>query len=300
MRCHSRMPRGCSRKSTTTPTLTPALMSAASSPTSCTAAPGTSRPDASSRRIVKTLCRMMVAAAPAPRATPHHKWMEMSISFDASDCPKNMAGAVQLPLVISPTIANVMLYHVLIDGGAALNLISLAAFQKLQIPTSRLNPSRPFSGVGPGSIILCCSISFPVTFGTPENYRTKIIDFDIVKVNLPFNTIIGRPALYQFMVIAHYGYLVLTMPSPNSILKIRGDRTTGAFTLEKLQALAAAQDAATGYGEPDQPPSSSRQRVSSSAPYVQPSDGEDNPVKVIHISADAAQTTGIIGNLGDK
>jgi hypothetical protein len=59
--------------------------------------------------------------------------METSISFNASDCLKSMAGAGQLPLLVSPTIINVHLYHILIDSGAALNLISLAAFKKLQI-----------------------------------------------------------------------------------------------------------------------------------------------------------------------
>jgi hypothetical protein len=38
--------------------------------------------------------------------------MEMSIAFDASNCPKNMF----------------RLYHILIDGGVALNLISLESF----------------------------------------------------------------------------------------------------------------------------------------------------------------------------
>jgi hypothetical protein len=33
--------------------------------------------------------------------------------------------------------------------------------------------------------------------------------FDVAEVNLPFNAIIGRPALYRFMAIAHYGYLAL-------------------------------------------------------------------------------------------
>jgi hypothetical protein len=89
-----------------------------------------------------------------------------------SDYSKNMAGAGHLPLVISPTIANVRLYHVLMDGGAALNLVSLAAFQKLQIPISRLTPLRLFSGVGPGSIIPHSSTHLPVTFGMPKNYRT--------------------------------------------------------------------------------------------------------------------------------
>jgi hypothetical protein len=84
-----------------------------------------------SRRVIKTLRRMVVVVAPALRALSHNKWMETSIDFDASDCPKNMARAGQLPLPISPTITNVRLYHILVDGGAALNLISLEAFQKL-------------------------------------------------------------------------------------------------------------------------------------------------------------------------
>jgi hypothetical protein len=87
--------------------------------------------DITSRRVVKTVCRAVATAAPARKEAPHHMWMETSIGFDASDCPKNMVGAGQLPLLISPTIANVRLYHILVNGGAALNLISLVAFQKL-------------------------------------------------------------------------------------------------------------------------------------------------------------------------
>jgi hypothetical protein len=87
--------------------------------------------DITSRRAVKTLRREIAATAPAPKTAPHRKWMETPIGFDASDCPKSMAGARQLPLLVSPTIANMKLYHVLIDRGAALNLISLAAFKKL-------------------------------------------------------------------------------------------------------------------------------------------------------------------------
>jgi hypothetical protein len=42
--------------------------------------------------------------------------MEMSIMFDTSDCPKDMVGVGQLRLVISLTIANDMLYHVVTPG----------------------------------------------------------------------------------------------------------------------------------------------------------------------------------------
>jgi hypothetical protein len=84
-----------------------------------------------SRCVIKTLRREIAAVAPTPKAAPHRKWVETPIGFDSSDCPKSMAGADQLPLLVSPTISNVKLYHVLIDGGAALNLVSLAAFKKL-------------------------------------------------------------------------------------------------------------------------------------------------------------------------
>jgi hypothetical protein len=207
--------------------------------------------DITSRRVIKTLHRAVAVAAIAPRVAPHHKWMETSITFDSSDCPKNMAAAGQLPLVISLTIANVRLYHTLIDGGAALNLTSLTAFQKLQIPMLRLSHSHPFLGVGLGSIILCSSISLLMMFGTPENYPPESVIFDVAEVSLPFNAIIGRPALYPFMAIAHYGYLVLKMLSPNSIIKIHRDRSDNVFMLEKLLALVVAQEAAAGYGVPD-------------------------------------------------
>jgi hypothetical protein len=129
--------------------------------------------DIMSRRAVKTLRREIAAAAPAPKATPHRKWMETLIGFDASDCPKSMAGAGQLPLLVSPTIANIKLYHVLIDGGAALNLISLTAFKKLHIPMGKLQPSSPFSGVGPVSVMPRSCISLRLLSGRPRTFARR-------------------------------------------------------------------------------------------------------------------------------
>jgi hypothetical protein len=69
----------------------------------------------------------------------------------------------------------------------------------------KLQPLRPFSGVGPVSVTPRGCISLPVTFGMAENFCTESVLFDVAEVSLPFNTILGRPALYQFMVMAHYG-----------------------------------------------------------------------------------------------
>jgi hypothetical protein len=137
------------------------------------------------------------------------------------------------------------------------------------------------------------SITLPVTFGTEENFRTENVQFDVAEVNLPFNAIIGRLALYRFMAIAHYGYLVLKMPSPARVLTVRGDRVATLAVVEKLHALAAE------IARPDDAgrnPSTSGTKV----PKVRPSGADDIPVKAIRLYADSPQTTRIAGDLEEK
>jgi hypothetical protein len=189
-----------------------------------------------------------------------------------------MVGAGILPLITAPVIANTRLHHVLIDGGAGLNVISHTAFKQLQIPGSRLGPSHPFSGVGPQPVYPLGSIALTVTFGTEENFRTENVQFDVAEVNLPFNVIIGRPALYRFMASAYYGYLVLKMLSPAGVLTMRGDRVVAVTTVEKLHALAA-EAAHLDNGGKD--PSTSGTKAPAKVPKVQPSGADDGPVKTI-------------------
>ena len=113
-------------------------------------------------------------------------------------------------------------------------------------------------------------------------------------MNLPFNAIIGRPALYRFMAIAHYGYLVLKMPSPAGVLTVQGDRTAAVAAVEKLHALAA--EAARS----EEDPSTSQPLAPAKAPKVQPSHLDDVPVKTVQIRADSSRNTRIAGNLEEK
>ena len=83
-----------------------------------------------SRRNVKSLRREVLSATPGvPKAVPHQHWRSTTISFGASDCLDNMAGAGILPHITTPVIANMRPHHVLIDSGAGLNVISHAAFK---------------------------------------------------------------------------------------------------------------------------------------------------------------------------
>jgi hypothetical protein len=232
-----------------------------------------------SRRNVKSLHREVLSATPGvPKAAPHQRWRSTTISFGASDCPDNIAGAGILPLVTAPVIANMQLHHVLIDSGAGLNVISHAAFKQLQIPGSRLGPFRPFSGVGAQPVYPLGSITLPVTFGTEQNFHMENVQFDVAEVNLPFNAIITRPALYWFMAIAHYGYLVLKMPSPAGVLTVRGDRATAVTAVEKLHALAVE---AARLDDGGRDPSTSVTKAPAKVPKVQPSEADGRPVKTI-------------------
>jgi hypothetical protein len=114
------------------------------------------------------------------------------------------------------------------------------------------------------------SIALLVTFVTEDNFRTENVVFDVAEVNIPFNAIIDRPALYRFMAIAHYGYLVLKMLSSAGVLTVQGDRAAALAAVEKLHALAAE---ATRPDDGGRNPSTSGTKV----PKVQPSRVDDVP-----------------------
>jgi hypothetical protein len=66
-------------------------------------------------------------------------------------------------------------------------------------------------------------IYMPVTFGTPENYKTDFMRFEVARFDWGYNAIIGRPVLVKFMAILHYSYMILKMSRPQGIITVRTD-----------------------------------------------------------------------------
>jgi hypothetical protein len=83
-------------------------------------------------------------------------------------------------------------------------------------------------------------IELPVTFGTADNFRTEKILFDVADTNLPYNGILGRPALAQFMVASHYAYLVAKIPGPNGPITVKADVKAAVLCAERANEMAAA------------------------------------------------------------
>jgi hypothetical protein len=66
-------------------------------------------------------------------------------------------------------------------------------------------------------------IYMPVTFGTPKNYRTEFLRFEVASFDCGYNTIIGSLGLAKFIAIPHYSYMILKMPGPQGIITVRAD-----------------------------------------------------------------------------
>ena len=69
--------------------------------------------------------------------------------------------------------------------------------------------------------------------------------FDVAKIPLPYNGILGRPALAKFMAASHYAYNTLKMPGPVTIITIRSDKKDALICADQLYQQAVAAAAAT-------------------------------------------------------
>ena len=170
-----------------------------------------------SQRIFKQFTREVNAALPRLEATRPLRWSKCTITFSSSDQLKCAATAGALPMLCSPVINNVLITKTLIDGSAGLNVLSIETFNLLQVPYDQLQSTKPFSGVTDGSTPIG-QIRLPVTFGQRDNYRTELIDFDVAHIRLPYNAILGYPALAKFMAVTHHSYNVLKMPGSGEII----------------------------------------------------------------------------------
>ena len=122
----------------------------------------------------------------------------------------------------------------------------------MEIDWSRIERSNTtFRGIIP-SREACCSgkITLDVVFGTPDNYRSKEVTFQVAPFSSGYHALLGREAFTIFQAIPHYGYMKLKMPGPNGIITLasdpdtalRAENKTAALALEALSEALAAEE----------------------------------------------------------
>ena len=93
-----------------------------------------------------------------------------------------------------------------------------------------------------GSTTPIGQVRLPVTFGERKNYCTELIDFDVAHIRLPYNAILGYPALAKFMAVTHHGYNVLKMPGSGGIITVPCEERDAVCSLERAFQAAAIED----------------------------------------------------------
>jgi hypothetical protein len=192
----------------------------------------------------KRALRDVYAVEPvAPKFNP---WSACPITFDRRDHPTSIRHGGTAALVLDPIVDGFHLTRVLMDGGSSLNLIYSDTVRKMGIDPSRIKPSNTtFKGVIPGIEARCSgSITLEVVFGSPDNFRSEDLIFDIVPFRSGYHALLGRTAFARFNAVPHYAYLKLKMPGPKGVITINGNTERSLRTEEHTAALAAEVQAA--------------------------------------------------------
>jgi hypothetical protein len=154
------------------------------------------------------------------------RWSEVPITFSRSDQWTSFSEPGHFPLVLNPAVTGSRLTKVVIDGGSGLNVLFTKTLKKMKLDIIGMltKSTSPFYSIIPcNTTIPLRSVALLVTFGTRENYCTEYIKFEVADFETSYHTILSGPALTKFMVIPHYMYLVLKMPSPTRVLALQGD-----------------------------------------------------------------------------
>jgi hypothetical protein len=191
-------------------------------------------------------------SAPAPYRSSEH-----AITFSRADQWLNFDHPSKYPLLVDLVIRESMVKKVLVDGGSSINVTFPQTLLALGVALKDLTESdTPFFGIVPteGEYPLS-HIYMLVTFGTPENYRTEFLRFEVACFDCGYNAIIGRPGLAKFMAIPHYSYMILKMPGPQGIITVRADfqGVTECFR-GAIQAALTAGPPATSSAQADTKP----------------------------------------------
>ena len=85
-------------------------------------------------------------------------------------------------------------------GGSSLDLLYQDTMHKMGIDPSRIKPTKTtFKGVIPGIEAHCTgSITLEVVFGSPDNFRSDELIFDIVPFRSGYHALLERTAFAKF------------------------------------------------------------------------------------------------------
>ena len=83
------------------------------------------------------------------------------------------------------------------------------------------------------------SIALEVVFGSPDNYRTKELTFEIVPFRSDYQALLGRATFARFNAVPHYAYRKLKTPSPCGVITVKSKADLSSGSNKHTAALTA-------------------------------------------------------------
>ena len=180
-------------------------------------------------------------SAVEPVTPKFNPWSAGPITFDCRDHLTSIRHRGLAALMLDPIINGYHLTRVLMDGSSSLNLIYQDTVRKMGIdPTKISHSNTTFKRVIPGPEARCTgSLILEVVFGSPDNFRSEKLTFDIAPFRSGYQALLGRAAFARFNAVPHYASLKLKMPGPRGIITISGNIKRSLHAEECVAALAA-------------------------------------------------------------
>ncbi|XP_058084523.1 uncharacterized protein LOC131232302 [Magnolia sinica] len=140
-----------------------------------------------------------------------------SLTFTEDD-----ARGIQHPhddaLVVTMVIVNHKVYPILVDIGSSIDIIYSEAFERMEIPRSRLKHVKtPLYGFARKRVIFEGAISLPMTAGKGRHQVTLQVDFLIINVPSVYNVILGKPSLNAMRAVVSTYHLMMKIPTKSGI-----------------------------------------------------------------------------------
>jgi hypothetical protein len=162
------------------------------------------------------------------------RWSEVPITFSRADQWTSFSEPGRFPLILKPVVAGSRLNKVLIDGGSGLNVLFTKTLKKMKLDITHMltKSTSPFYGIVPGNA------DIPLGSVVHQEY----IKFEVADFETSYHAILGRPAIAKFMVVPHYTYLLLKMPSLAGVLSLQGDlKISFDYDTEAVELAATNQ-----------------------------------------------------------
>ena len=144
-------------------------------------------------------------------------------------------------LIIEPIIDGFHLTKVLMDGGSSLNLLYQDIVHKMGIDPSRIKPTTTIlKGPVPGIEAHCTgSVTLEVIFGSPNNFRSEGLTFDIAPFHSGYHALLGHTAFARFNAVPLYALAKLKMTGPCGVITINGNMGHSFRTGDYIMTIIA-------------------------------------------------------------